>query len=366
MRLLVDIRKLSNKPSGIGIYIYNFIKELMNYKEIEIIAVTDVLLSNEILELKSLGLRIIEYSKEVNNNIEVFKYFKFVEKVIEREKIESFWEPNFIIPRNLKKKFQNVRFIVTVFDLIPITNPKFVSIKYRIYFKHFLKKTLKNIDSVIYISNTVKNQCESMYKFMCNKSVLMNYVIIDEERKENLELIDKNYFLFIGNIEERKGIRILLEAYKMYVKNGGDKKLKIAGSIRDTDIEQLINSEILNSNKRIEYLGYVDRNKKEELIESSSALIFPSYIEGFGIPPVEAIAKGKPIIVSDIEIFKEILEDSANYFKISDDFNRSALNLYRAMNEFKNNDLQKSKRILEKYKSKILTKKLAEFILIDG
>lgn len=365
MRLLVDIRKLSNKPSGIGIYIYNFIKELMNYKEIEIIAVTDILLSNEILELKSLGLRIIEYSKEVNSNIEVFKYFKFIEKVIEIEKIESFWEPNFIIPINLKKKFKDVRFIVTVFDLIPITNPKFVSIQYRVYFKYFLRKTLKSVDSVIYISDTVKNQCENMYKFINDKSSLMNYVIIDEEIKDNIELIDENYFLFIGNIEERKGIRILLQAYKMYMKNGGSKKLKIVGSIRDTKIEKLINNEILSSNNRIEYLGYVDKNKKDELIQKSSALIFPSYIEGFGIPPVEAIAKGKSIIVSDIDIFREILQDAANYFSISNDFDKNALNLYKVMNDFKNNDLQKSKKILEKYNSKTLTKKLANFILMD-
>ena len=149
------------------------------------------------------------------------------------------------------------------------------------------------------------------------------------------------------------------------MKNGGNKKLKIAGSIRDTKIERLINNEILNSNKRIEYLGYVDRNKKEELIQKSSALIFPSYIEGFGIPPVEAIAKGKPIIVSDINIFKEILQDDANYFSISNDFDKNVLNLYKVMNDFKNNDLQKSKKILEKYNSKTLTKKLADFILMD-
>ena len=367
MRLLVDIRKLSNRPSGIGIYIYNFIKEIMNYREIEITAITDVLLSDEILELKSLNLKFIEYGKEVNSNIEVFKYFRFVEEVIKREKPKCFWEPNFIIPRNLKRKFKDIRFIVTVFDLIPITNPEFVSIKYRIYFKYFLKKTLKNIDSIIYISNTVKNQCEKMYKFISDKPSLMNYVIINKEIKEREELIDNNYFLFIGNIEERKGIRVLLEAYKMYFKNGGSKKLKIVGSIRDVRIQELINNMILDFGENIEYLGYVDIRKKEELIEKSSALIFPSYIEGFGIPPVEAIAKGKPVIVSNIEIFKEILGDSATYFDISDDFNNSICSLYEAMIEYKdNNNLDITERILEKYNGKVLTEKLVDFILMEN
>lgn len=363
MKMIIDIRKLSNKPSGIGMYIYNFVKGLLKYSDLELVGITDVLISKEILELKSLNLNIIEYGKEVDNNFEVFKYFKFIEKIIEEENPEYFWEPNFIIPINLKKRFRNVKLMITIFDLIPILNPNFCSLKYRIYFKYFLYKTIKNVDSVIYISDTVKEQCENTYWFIKNKKSLMNYVIIDGKDNINKkELNDSNYFLFIGNIEERKGIRILIDAYTLYIKKGGTKKLKIVGSIRDEKIETLINEQIAINNKMIEYLGYVNESEKNNLMENSSALIFPSYAEGFGIPPVEALMLGKPVIVSNIEIFKEILGVNGNYFDIKTNYENSVNMLCDKMFDYKISNYEEREKLMQKYECEKLTKNLIKFI----
>lgn len=191
----------------------------------------------------------------------------------------------------------------------------------------------------------------------------MNYVIIDSKQEINKAgLTDLNYFLFIGNIEERKGIRILLESYKLYINNGGMKKLKLVGSIKDKNIEDILNKEINLNNGMIEYLGYVDENKKINLIKNSSCLIFPSYAEGFGMPPLEAIMIGKPVIVSDIFIFREVLEDNANYFNISNDFDKSVLNLYNIMCNYVNLDGKETEKLMKKYKSEILSKRLIEFL----
>lgn len=363
MKIIIDIRKLSNKPSGIGMYIYNFVKGLLKYSNFELLAITDVLISEEILELKSLNLKIINYGREVNNNFEVFKYFRFIEGIIDKEKPDYFWEPNFIIPINLKKKFKNVRFMITIFDLIPILNTEFCSLQYRIYFKYFLRKTIKNVDDILYISNTVKKQCEDIYPIIKNKKSLMNYVIIDgKENKYEKEFKDLDYFLFIGNIEERKGIRILIDAYRLYVKKGGNKKLKIVGSIRDENIEKLINEQSKLNDRSLEYLGYVDENKKEYLIENTSALIFPSHVEGFGIPPVEAVMLGKPVIVSNIEIFREILGDCGNYFDISGTYENSVNMLCNMMFDYKKLNSSDSRKLIKKYESKKLTENLIKFL----
>lgn len=363
MKIVIDIRKLSNKPSGIGMYTYNFVKGLMKYSDIEIVGITDVIISDEILELKALNLNIIEYGKEINNNLEIFKYFKFIEKIIAKEKPNFFWEPNFIIPINLKRKFKDVKFIITIFDLIPILNPEFCSIQYRLYFRYFLCKTIKHVDNVIYISDTVQKQCENRYKFIKNKRSLLNYVIIDKEKFSIVsELQDLDYFLFIGNIEERKGIRILLDAYEEYIQNGGYKKLKIAGGIRDVNIELLINDKINKHGKKIEYLGYVDTNTKNELIQNSSALIFPSYVEGFGIPPVEALMYGKPVIVSNIEIFKEILGENGNYFDISSNYEHSVNMLCSKMFNYKTIDKNSRDKLIQKYSCDSLSMNLIRFL----
>jgi len=70
----------------------------------------------------------------------------------------------------------------------------------------------------------------------------------------------------------------------------------------------------------ITQLGYVDRNTLLEYLYNSKALIMPSEYEGFGIPPLEALYLGKPVIVSDIEVFKEIYKDLPVAFFKSKDF----------------------------------------------
>lgn len=356
----MDIRKLAHKPSGIGMYIYNFMKGLIGYEGIEIIGITDVLISNEIKELYNSNLKIIQYGKAVDSNFEVFRYFNFVEGVLLKEQPDYFWEPNFIITKNLKRKLKNTQIIITIMDLIPVLYNEYYPLKYRIYFRYFLKKTIKFTDMFIFISNEVREQCELKYKNMIYKPNLLNYVIVEKEEIEKLE--DKDYFLFIGNIEKRKGIEILLEAYMQYRTNKGSKKLKIIGSVRDENLLSKI-EEYKNNLNSIEYYGYVTEEDKNELIRNCSALVFPSYVEGFGIPSLEALFWYKPIIVSNIAVFKEILGDCANYFKLDiNDFKGTVNSLSEMLFKYEAVDISKVKLLKEKYSSKVLVENLISFL----
>lgn len=363
MKILVDLRKMSYNPSGIGVYINNFVNSIINKKDIEIIGITDVLIGKEIKELKSRKIKIIEYGKKVDKNFEVFKYFDFIDTAIGTENVDVFWEPNQIITKNLKINNPKVKIIITIHDIFPITEPKYYNLKYRVYFRHFEKKTIHNCDYIVYVSNLSKTQTNYYFKESLGKKDFISYNIVQKDNY-NLTCEDKGYFLYIGNLERRKGVHILLSAYKKYLDNHGEKLLKIAGSIREEEIRTQLDE--INSiySGKINYLGYVDDKTKYELMYKCSAFVFPSFAEGFGIPAVEALLCGKKTIVSNIEIFKEILGNNENieYYDIYDNESKTVNNLVRVFINTDNSKMESVNKYTNEYESVDLGKKFAGFL----
>ena len=371
MKVLVDLRKLSKRPSGIGIYSYEFIKAVLALNnDIRFIAVTDVEESIQIKELKNLGLSIISYNKEVNKNFEVIKYSFFTQKIINNVKPDVFWQPNNISPIKIKNPYGKV--ITTIHDIFPLTSKENYSFLYRTYFKCCLGKTINMSDGIIYVSNFTKKQVNLLYKKTLSMKDFISYNIsnningretsLEKDISNKSECIKENdYFFFVGNIEKRKGVDILIEAFNRYRQEGGNKKLYIAGALRDNSIKLMIDE----SNKKynaIEYKGYITSDEKEVLLKKCSSFIFPSRAEGFGIPPLEAISFNKPCILSDIEVFREVFGETVNYFHLENDFEGSVENLKDMLFEYKDNTYFQNKGILQKYSSQNLGNKFLKFL----
>lgn len=360
MKVLVDLRKLSKRPSGIGIYSYEFIKATLALSnDIRFVAVTDVEESIQIKELKNLGISIISYNKEVNKNFEVIKYSFFIQKIINNIKPDIFWQPNNISPIKIKNPYGKV--ITTIHDIFPLTSKENYSFLYRTYFKCCLGKTINMSDGIIYVSNFTKKQVNLLYKNTLLMNDFISYNIVDSINNSDAIFKDNNYFLFVGNIETRKGVDILIEAFNRYRQEGGNKKLYIAGALRDNSIKLMIDE----SNKKynaIEYKGYITSDEKELLLKKCSSFIFPSRAEGFGIPPLEAISFNKPCILSDIEVFREVFGELVNYFHLENDFEGSVENLKNMLFEYKDNTYIQNKDILQKYSSQNLGNKFVKFL----
>lgn len=361
-KLLVDLRKLSTNPSGIGMYTYNFVNGMFEYGSFDVVGITDIMESPEIKNIEQKGMKIIKYNKKVDKNFEVFKYFNFIEKAIMKEEPDFFWEPNQIIPKNLKSRSSKTKIIVTIHDIFPSTTPQFYSAKYRMYFKYFEKKTIKNADAILYVSNFSKEETNSIFKQSKDKPSFISYNIVNKPKIE-CDIKDDNYFLYIGNIEKRKGVHLLLDAYELYKKNGGNKGLKIAGSIRDKEIEHKLNFLLKQYPDYVEYCGYIDEERKSKLLAECSAFVFPSFAEGFGIPPLEALSFNKTVIVIDIPIFREILKESVNYCETNSNIQLLIHNLSIKLLNYKPIDILSSKKTIEKYSEKSLSDKLEMFLL---
>ena len=198
--------------------------------------------------------------------------------------------------------------LITIHDLIAIHYPKQHKMQYW-YFKYIVPKLIKECKGIIAVSETTKDDICRYYK------VSPDFVYVVPNAMDNNTFIedkceDKGFLLCIGAAYQHKNIHELLSNYKLW----SDKYRLVIASAKGVYreyLERLIKE--YNLEDHVELYGYVSDQKLAQLYRECSALVYPSKWEGFGIPPLEAMRYGKPIILSDIKIFREIYEDTVIY-----------------------------------------------------
>ncbi len=370
MKLLIDARSLGSHPSGIGIYVFDFLKELIKDRRFEITLLSDVATSSEMLWLAQQNIPIITYGKLISKSAGVFSYFKFIQDSLEYYQPDLFWEPNNLIPVPLKR-YQG-KIMVTIHDVFPITQPETHGFLYPIYFKYGIRQTLKQADMITYNSVETKTETERAFPQAKDISHLISYIIVDKPDFtdapitpdvlfKDVRIDGEDYFLYIGNLEKRKGSDLLLKAYARYRKLGGERKLYLGGSIREDDIQRLYD-QISKETPGIVSLGYVGNEQKTALFRHCAGFLFPSRAEGFGIPIVEAMHYNKPILASDLSIFHEIVGDAISYFDSSGTEEEQIQSLANAMLKLTSADLNAYTTIVQRYLPNQLGIEFCDFI----
>lgn len=356
LKILVDVRSMGRKPSGVGMYLYNFLCGLLSYGSIQLELLTDVAESAEIKKLEAADIPIHKYGKAIEKSAGVYAYFHFVQKMIYEVKPDIFWEGNNLIPVKLKNPYGKV--IVTIHDVFPITVPMGYGRIYRYYFRINLWKTLRNVDAVIYNSLETKKETERVVRQARDKESFISYIVVDVTPKT--EISDEGYFLYIGNLEKRKGTDILLHAYNLYRRHGGEQKLILAGKIREKEIEELY-EQTCKEVDGILYVGYVEEEQKDKLLAKCGCFVFPSRAEGFGIPVIEALKYKKPVIGSNLSIFNEIAGGQMQGFDLDTSVEKTAANLADEMLAVKPMNAAGVQKCVEKYSGMILIPALKDY-----
>ncbi len=364
MKIVIDARTMGSKPSGIGIYAFNYITELLKSRH-EIILLTDVATSGEMEVMRKKGVEIIVYGSVIYQSAQVFKYFAFVNEQLVKLQPDLFWEPNIIIPRKLKGFKGKV--MITIHDMFPITHKQYFGLKYSVYFRFMLGFTLKNTDIILYNSKETRAETEKYFKGATKAKGIVQYIIVPRVEKvpqsgnlrpevEN----QKDYFLYVGNLEKRKGVDLVLDAFDKYKEDGGNARLVLAGKSREPDIDAKITA---LSKKYSDFvsLGYVSDEEKQYLYANCKCFLFPSRAEGFGISVLEAMNYYKPVIASDLSIFQEIVGNCINYFKLTGNNVDDAANLCKTLTNFTENvDKSVYDEVMTRYTAETLGKKVIE------
>ncbi len=226
-----------------------------------------------------------------------------------------------ICPDYVAPVFSPCRKIVVIHDNLFWKYPQNYPSLWSKYFIKLIKLGLSRNAEIVTTSIYSKNGLKNIFN---NRKIIHIYQSSERVCYNNKINRSRDYILHIGTFEERKDLLTLVKAFKLYKDNtNSNYKLVLAGSKYINGKEQVyksIKKYVLKNNLTSSIImpGYIKKKQAIYYYNNAFAYVFPSIDEGFGIPMIEAMRAKVPVICSDIEIFKEIGNDSVIYFKKQD------------------------------------------------
>jgi glycosyltransferase involved in cell wall biosynthesis len=220
-----------------------------------------------------------------------------------------------------------------IFDLIPELYPAACHEATVTQYRAWLRRGLMESDGFIAISQTVARELEDYVEqhrlphrpglkigwFQCGADVPVIATDAPRDKIRAAATGEAPVFLTVGTIEPRKGHRVALAAFDQLWREGVSASLVIVG--RRGWYEEAVVAAITGHPEfghRLFWFDDVEDGELAYLYQTVAALVLPSYAEGFGLPIVEAARHGRPVICSDIPVFREVGRDGAIYFRVND------------------------------------------------
>lgn len=225
---------------------------------------------------------------------------------------------NFFVPPGVKGKT-----VTIVHDMAYKACPETVKSRTRHWLNLVLKKSCNRADIIVTVSQFSKDELVR-YLGVPKEKIRVMHLGVDQSKFSNhqsRERIDavrekyhikERYYLYLGTIEPRKNIKRLLEAYgRLHDKMSNAPQLVLAGGRGWLCDDIYETAKALDLGDDILFTGYVEEGEAPVLLAGAMAFLFPSLYEGFGIPPLEAMACGTPVLSADKASLPEVLGDAA-------------------------------------------------------
>lgn len=332
MRIGIDARPLQtgHRTRGIGYYTYNLIKNIAKIDSENKYVLFTLKNANPIrIDVENDKFQKEEYQvyrplkpNRLSSHLYWFWDWLFLSRAISRSKVDLFHATaTDSIPISHTSKV-----VATVFDLIPSIFPdlcfsfKTWDMRYG-YYRQL--NAAKKADMIITISESSKKDIVEILNIPEEK-IRITYLAVDERFrpiKDNNIIetvrakygISSKFILYVGSLEYRKNLGRLIKAFEQLCKNYKEKyTLAITGTSSmkfSSEIERLIGS--LKLNNKVLLTGFVADQDLPALYNAAEIFVFPSLYEGFGLPPLEAMACGTPVITSNVSSLPEIVSNAA-------------------------------------------------------
>ncbi len=296
--IAVDARMIN--ASGIGRHIKGILPVLMEKFEVILLGYKGELKNFHLLE----NLRII------NIKSKIYSIKEQIELPLKIPKCDVFWSPHYnipVLPIRAKKR------MVTIHDVYHLAFQHTLSLPQRIYAKLMINQALKRSDIVLTVSEFSKQEIIKYTGTSKDIKVIHNGIEPQWYEKQPLSLSERdNYILYVGNVKPHKNLVRALKAFSLL--KDKNLKFKIVGKkdnfiTVDKEVEKIARK----LGNRVEFTGYVSDNELKELYRKAKLFLFPSLYEGFGLPPLEAMACGTPVVVSNAASLPEVCGDAAYY-----------------------------------------------------
>ncbi len=350
VKVFIDVIPLLFKRAGIANYAFYVSQQFLRlYPDNEYVfyygriskKLGDLVLSDNNANLPHLGLMslIKEFVKRFPLTQPVIRAVRKMVLSLSGS-FDIYFEPNFVPLPGLKSK----RIVTTVHDFSFHVDPSWTP-KSNAFLKHFWRDIYRS-DVIITDSDFIKTQALEFLKIESERirsiPLGVNHEIFKPHKIANRHGLPENFILFVGSIQPRKNLKRLLQAYMALSQNfRKDQKLMLVGQDGWNYGDIL---ELIKKNRNDIYLLDSIKNDSElaRIYGAASVFICPSLYEGFGLPPLEAMACGCPTIVSNISSLPEVCGDAAYYIDPYDVEN-IADSLYRVSTDsgIRNTHIQK-------------------------
>ncbi len=252
---------------------------------------------------------------------------------IKKNDIHLFFSVNQMIPL---RKIKNVKYVFMLHDVIYKVNRSFHPFIYRKYLQFFTYFSIKKSDLIITVSEYSKQDILKYYKVEESKIKVIylaadkTFCKLDISQNEKIEFkkslgLPKNIVFYLGMIENRKNIKCILNI-AAELSNKKEIKFLLVGKIGYGG-KKLLKEIVKREN--IIYLNHVDDLLLKKIFAVSSLFLFPSYYEGFGFPPLEAMQSGLPVVASKNSSLLEIIGSGGLLHEADDykSFSKDIINL---------------------------------------
>ena len=303
-RILIDATGIVNIPTGLSKYSYYLLKSLLknNRYKFTVLHRKSLKKTNPLFQINSAHVAFIDIDVPTIGPKRDYIMFTMKKKIINHELFHclSSYLPAFDL---------QVPSILTIHDLKYLLFPAFFNNIFKtMYYKWIIHRGIRNASSIITVSHSTKHDIESLGVESRKIHVIYEAPTIDQHVEsippENLK--NKRYFLFIGENRPHKNILRLIQVYKETKKRLNDicPLMVFAGARYESIIPTFGDNHLI-------FLGSVADSLLTTLYKNALALVYPSLYEGFGLPIVEAMKMGTPVITSNCSSMQEIAGNAA-------------------------------------------------------
>lgn len=309
MRIGIDARSLSEPITGIGRYTLNLLQEMVSDNSHEWILYSHRPLLHGDWDRENVTVCTWNLPKWARA-LRMLWAQSILPIMAKKDNIDLFWSPAHRLPRYLSSSITSV---VTIHDLVWKHAPETMRPLSQKLDAKLMPEAIRMSDWVISVSKWTKNDLiVEVPEAKQKTSVIYEAGSLEISPINSTHDFDKKYLLFVGTLEPRKNLPRLLKAYALLshsIKN--EYSLIITGGKGwgMDDIGRIIKR--LNIEKYVQVLGYLSDRELASVYQKSSVLLMPSLYEGFGLPLLEAMSVGVPVVTSNISSMPEIVGGSA-------------------------------------------------------
>lgn len=300
MKIAIDIQTTLGQPTGFGFYVSNLVEALKKVDP-----------NDEFALIRPAGETDFSTPRRF-----IWDQFTFPRKA-RKAKVDLLHQPCFSVPFIFHGPS-----VVTIHDIICILFPENIPFASKMFYSRWMPFSYRKATKFITISNSTKEDIVRVLKIPEEKITVVynsydeSFTIPTSSAKIQAVLkkykIPGDYVLHVGTLEPRKNLNFLIDVFSAVLARPENKNLHLViagkkGWFYEGLFEKVRERQLEN---KVIFTGYIDNEDKPALYKGARIFAFPSMYEGFGLPPLEAIASGVPVISSNTSSMPEVIGDA--------------------------------------------------------